>query len=250
MATDIKTQADRFAEQLQDGLGANLVSLLLFGPAVREKGPRSARTLLIVRDASPRALGPLEEPVKAWVKRGHPPPLIFSEREWRGSADVFPIEIEDMREAHVLLRGENPLDMVETTLADLRRELEREVRGKLLQLRTEYAAAALDGKVLGTLLTDSAQTFFIIFRAVMRLVGRKPAQDSRPLVREVGEVTGIDPASFDWILEKLAGGKPRRLKPHDPVAYAYLEQIEKIAEFIDSFDATRFGGEPTQETSQ
>jgi len=35
-----------------------------------------------------------------WIRKGETAPLIFSEAEWQASADVFPIEIEDMRDAH------------------------------------------------------------------------------------------------------------------------------------------------------
>jgi len=41
--------------------------------------------------------------VRVWTKGGHPAPPILTEREWRESADAFPIEYEDMREAHRLL---------------------------------------------------------------------------------------------------------------------------------------------------
>jgi hypothetical protein len=172
------------------------------------------------------------------VKKGFPPPLIFSEGEWRDSADVFPIEIEDMREAHRVLRGSNPLDGVETEPEDTRRELEREVRGKLLQLRTEFAATASDGKALGARLADSATTFFVLFRATLRLAGRTPPLDSSTLVKETADLAGFDGTAFDWILKKLAGHKPANLKPHDAVGNHYVEQIERLAQYVDAFVTT------------
>ena len=215
MAKDLNKKVEEFATRLEQALGDNLVSLLLYGPAVRVEGPNIPTTLLVVRDASPVDLRCLEETVGGWVKKGFPPPLIFSEREWHASSDVFPIEIEDMREAHRLLRGTNPLDGIETVKEDLRRELEREIRGKLLQLRTEFAATASDGKALGALLADSATTFFVLFRATLRLAGRTPPLDSTALVKETADLAGFDGTAFDWILGKLAGRKQPNLKPHD-----------------------------------
>ncbi|PYP53685.1 MAG: hypothetical protein DMD45_00980 [Gemmatimonadetes bacterium] len=46
--------------------------------------------------------------MRVWTKGGHPAPLILTEREWRESADAFPIEYEDMRDAHRLLAGRDP----------------------------------------------------------------------------------------------------------------------------------------------
>jgi len=236
MAKDMQTKVEEFAARIERSLGDNLLSLLLYGPAVRPEGGNIPTTLLIVRDASPAALRCIEEHVGDWVKKGHPPPLIFAEQEWNTCSDVFPIEIEDMREAHRLLRGTDPLETVETKREDLRRELEREVRGKLLQLRTEFAATASDGKALGALLADSAATFFILFRATLRLAGRKPPSNSAELVRETAELAGFDGTAFDWILKKIAGYKPPNLKSYDPVGDRYVEQIEKLAHFVDLYE--------------
>jgi len=238
MAKDLKTKVDEFATRLERALGENLVSLLLYGPAVRVEGPNIPTTLLVVRDASPAALRCIQEHVAGWAKKGSPPPLIFSEREWHASTDVFPIEIEDMREAHQVLRGTDPLDGIETVKEDLRRELEREVRGKLLQLRTEFAAVASDGKALGALLVDSATTFFVLFRATLRLAGRTPPMDSADLVRDTAELADLDGTAFDWILGKLAGRKQPNLKPYDAVGNRYVEQVEHLAHFVDAYETT------------
>ena len=250
MARDKMAKVEEFATRLEQALGDNLVSFMLYGPAVRAEGKKDTTTLLIVRDASPKKLRPIEAFIASWAKKGNPPPLIFSEQGWRSSTDVFPIEIEDMREAHLLLKGEDPLDGLHTTKQDLRRELEREVRGKLLQLRTEFAAVASDGKAAGLLLADSAVTFFILFRAVLRLVGNTPPSDPKALVRETAEVTGLDSDAFDWILDRLAGRKPPALKAYDPVGDRYVEQIERLAQFVDSFDVTRAETAPEQGSNQ
>jgi hypothetical protein len=147
-----------------------------------------------------------------------------------------------MREAHELLRGRDPFDGITTTKEDLRRELEREIRGKLLRLRTEFAAAAPNGKALGELLLDSAGTFFVLFRAVLRLVGRTPAQTPKTLVHETAEAAGLDASAFDWVLDKIVGHNVQALKAHDPVGDHYVQQIEQLAQFIDTYDTTSAPG--------
>ena len=238
MPKDMMTKVGEFAAQLERNLGNNLVSFILYGPAVRSEGTGEATTLLIVNDVSPSALRPIETHIASWSKKGNPPPLIFSFKEWQSSTDVFPIEIEDMKEAHILVRGEDPLADIETTREDLRRELEREIRGKLLQLRTEFAAAASDGKALGTLLLESGRTFFVLFRATLRLVGKEPPQEAKELVAGIAEVSGMDATCFDWILQKMSGKKTAKLKAYDPIGDRYVLQIERLAEFVDSFDVT------------
>jgi hypothetical protein len=239
MARNIKLMVDQLGADLEQALGENLVAFCLYGPAVRHdtrEEDREATTLLIVRDVAPAALRPIEAAIAAWSKRGNPPPLIFAEDGWRNSADVFPIEIEDMREAHLLVRGRDPFGWVPTTKEDLRRELEREMRGKLLRLRTEFVAAAPHGKALGELLLDSAATFFVLFRAVLRLTDRDPPQTPRTLVQEVAEVAGLEAAAFDWVLDRIVGHNVQALRAYDPVGDHYLEQLERLNRFVDAFE--------------
>lgn len=247
MAKDERAQLRTLADDLEKALGDNLVTFCLYGAGVRNDAAgerKELTTLLILKDVSPEALRPIEAAINGWTKKGNPPPLIFAEDGWRSSTDVFPIEIEDMREAHLLLKGETPFEGLVTTRDDLRRELEREVRGKLLQLRTEYVALAPDGKALGNLLVNSVTTFFVLFRAVMRLVGQTPPQEREALVRATAEATGIDVDAFDWVLARLAGRKVPNLSAYDPIADRYVAQIERLARFVDSYQPESASAEP------
>jgi hypothetical protein len=250
MAKDALTKVEALAERLEEKLGDNLVAFCLYGPAVRHdtrEGDRAPTTLLILQDAAPARLRPIEQAISDWTRKGNPPPLVFAEQGWRASADVFPIEIEDMREAHQLVRGSDPFLEITTTREDLRRQLEREARGKLLRLRTEFVAAAPKGKDLEDLLLDSIGTFFVLFRAVLRLVGEAPPQTPKTLVQTTAGVAGLDGAAFDWTLDKLVGHNVPSLKSYDPVGDRYVEQIERFVEFIDAYDTAGTGPASEQE---
>jgi predicted nucleotidyltransferase len=237
MAADKKVSMESLAARLEAALGQNLVSLVLFGSAARGthvEGRSDVNLLLIVQDASVTALHAATPVVAEWAKTGQPPPLIFAEAEWRASSDVFPIEIEDMREAHRVLAGRDPFEGVVTKRSDLRHLLEHEVRGKVLRLRTEYAAAAADGKALGRLLVHSAGTFFVLFRAALRLSGGVPPASHEALVRETAAATGLDATAFDWVLAALEGKNPPPLQPYDPIAGRYVDTMEKLADYVDS----------------
>ena len=117
-------KAEVIAAQIASGLGDNLKSVLLYGTAIRGGYARThqeVNIMVLVEDASTQAIGPIEKPLAAWVKKGNAAPLIFERSEWEGSTDVFPIEIEDMREAHRLIAGTAPAAIccwkIGTTLA-------------------------------------------------------------------------------------------------------------------------------------
>jgi predicted nucleotidyltransferase len=243
VAKDREQALARFAERLEVALGKNLVAAVLYGSTARGtyvQGRSDLNVLVVVRDAGAAALRPAAEPIADWVKAGEPPPLVFSDAEWRASADVFPIEIEDMREAHRVLRGGDVFVGLATRRADLRQELEREVRGKLLRLRTEYAAAAGDGRELERLLLASASTFLTLFRAALRLAGRPVPSARDAMVQDAAAVAGMEAAAFDWVLARLAGRAMPALEPFDPVGVRYVDAIERLARFVDE---TPVGGD-------
>jgi predicted nucleotidyltransferase len=240
MAGSTKPNLEQFASRLEAALGDNLVALLLFGSAARGthvEGQSDLNVLLIVKDAAVARLHSATPVLAEWAKGGQPAPLVFAEAEWRASTDVFPIEIEDMREAHRMLAGRDPFAGLTTRRADLRRELEHELRGKVLRLRTEYAAAAADGTALGRLLVHSAGTFFVLFRATIRLAGGVPPQGHDALVRETAAAAGLDGSAFEWVLAALAGKNPKSLEAYDPIAGKYVDTMERLADYVDRLEA-------------
>ncbi|HWP36264.1 MAG TPA: nucleotidyltransferase domain-containing protein [Gemmatimonadales bacterium] len=236
MAKDINARIEEFAGALASSLGSNLVSLVLYGSVVRgDYDPKRSdvNLLLILHDASPSGLTPAGSVFARWTREGQPPPLIFSAREWRASTDVFAMEIEDMRQAHRVLRGEDPFAGLETSPADIRDELEREARGKLVHLRAHYAACESDGRALGELLLSSAKTFFVLFRTLLRLKGTVPPRPLGELVRATAAIVEFDPQSLGWVLARMEGHRVPDLKPRDPTGVRYVEAIERVVRFID-----------------
>src|ERR1051326_5287138 len=174
---------DTLGDAVTRALGSRLVSLLLYGSAARgtHVPKRSDVNTLLVCDTVDGALFDALAPVvRAWTKSGHPAPLIFTERAGLESADAFPIEYEDMREAHRLLAGRDPWSGIRVDRGDLRRQLERELMGKLVRLRHAYAAPRAEPKRLAGVIVGSAPGFFTMLRALLRLPGHPgPAPPAR-----------------------------------------------------------------------
>lgn len=233
------------AEALHGALGDGLVALILYGSAAQPGADRpgsDVNLLLIVKDGSSQGLRPAAGPLAGWAKAGFAPPLVFAESEWRGSADVFPMEIEDMREAHRLLKGRDPFAGLATTTRDLRYELEREVRSKLLHLRTAHAAAAVDGKVLEGLLEQSSGAILSLLRAALRVAGRPVPVEPAAQVAAAADLAGLRSDAFDWVLARRAG-TAARLEPYDVRAAAYVDAVQQLAAWVDSMAGGHTTGE-------
>jgi hypothetical protein len=227
---------EEFATQIEQALGDNLLSLLVFGSVARGHyipGRSDINLLMIVRDAGTSALHPAAGCTAAWTDQKEPAPLIFSSDEWRASADVFPLEIEDMREAHRVVRGTDPLAGVTTNRAHQRHQLEREVREKLLRLRAQYAAGMPDGESLGQLLDGSLGPLVVLLRATLRLAGKVVPADPAVVIQSGAETAGLDRSVFDWALARRAGRPAASLKPFDALAARYVDQVQKLAQYVN-----------------
>jgi len=209
---------ESFAGRVAEALGPRLVTLVLYGSAAREPSadPAAMNTLLIVTDDSD-FLGPLATVMKDWSAAGHPPPIIMTEREWRRSADAFPIEYEDIREAHRILAGRDPWTGITVRREHVRRQLEHELMGKLVHLRQAYVAGWNHPKRLAEVVRGTRAGFLTMLRAVLRLAGRTPPADSAALVRDAAALIGFAP---DGLTEPAA----------------YLEAVTRTAEYLNRME--------------
>lgn len=212
---------NEFAQALSHALGDRLVSLLLYGSAARDgsHADGASDTLLIVTAADPALFAPMLEPVRRWVRAGHPPPLIFTEREWRESVDAFAIEYEDIRAGHRLLAGRDPWRGITVEPADVRRQLEHELLGKLVHLRQACAAEWDKPKRLRALVQATRAGFLTMLRAVLRLARRPAPAAPDALVREAGALIGFAPDA----LAEPAG---------------YLDALARTAAYVNSLERT------------
>ncbi len=232
---DLERRLERFATAVADASGDNLVALVLYGSAAA--GQYTSRSdvnlLLVLRDASAAGLRPLGAAFRDWVRSGERAPLVFSEGGWRAAADVFPIEIEDIRARHRILRGADPVADLRTSPDHLRHQLEREARTLLIQLGASYAAAAGDGTALTAVVADSLGSVLALFRSLLRLRGTGVPEDAPALVAATAAVAGFDPASFAWPVAQRAVARPARLAAYDPVAARYLDAVQAFVDFVD-----------------
>ena len=227
---------EQFTAAVAAVLGDRLVALVLYGSAARgtHVPGRSDMNTLLICDAVDEALfARLEPAVREWGRAGHPAPLILTEREWRTSADAFPIEYEDIREAHRLLAGRDPWRGVTVQREHLRRQLEHELMGKLVRLRQAYAALRGDPKQLGRVIVGSAAGFFTMLRATLRLAGKTPPAPPDALVREAGALMGFAPERLAGLEAHARGVGQLKLTPGDPLPLAYLAAVARTAEFVN-----------------
>lgn len=233
-------RARNFAADLGKAYGDALASVVLYGSAARgeyREGVSDLNVLVLLRDTSPAVLRRGGALARAWAQAKNPPPLFFGVGELRDSADVFPMELADMRDAHVLLHGDDPFVGLELDPRDLRLQLERELKGAWIRLRTRYVALGPDPGELEPVLVKSLSTFLVMFRTVLRLAGDGGTREPEAVIENTARLVGFDPAPLLEIHRARDGRAKLDARPEGPVATGYLQAVAKVVEYVDRFTA-------------
>jgi len=235
-----KMTIDDLVTQLKLAFGAELTAVVLYGSAARgnHDPARADMNVLVVAERITMETLAREAAIAAsWSEAGHPLPVTMTVSEWKGSADIFPIEYADLLDAHKVLHGALPLDGVRVERRDLRLQLEHETMGKLFRLRRAILAAGDDRKRRLALLAESVGSFVVLFRALLRAHGDSPPRDAEGAITAAAARAGIAAAPFLRALRHARGADRIPAAESAAVLEAYLAGATQLAQHIDRMGA-------------
>ena len=168
--------------KLEHAFSDRLVAVILYGSAAApERADKFSdlNVLCVLKEITPRELLEAEPVLSWWREKQHPAPLLMSEAEVHNSADSFPIEFHDMKERRRVLYGLDVIAEMKIDSKNYRRQVEHELRSKLLRLRQQGASKLSHPDVLLALCVDSVSTFCVLGRHALELAGHKPKSERR-----------------------------------------------------------------------
>jgi hypothetical protein len=232
----IDSKLDDLVQKLKAGAGANLKSVILYGSAATEEfhaKHSDLNVLCVVDQAGAAQLEALHGAVEWWTRRGQRAPLVFTLEELRRSADIFAIELLDMKSRHRLLHGENVLADLEVPVHFHSIQVERELRTNWLRLREAILAAPKRPKVYLEIMDASFSSFAALFRHALIALGGKAPETKREAIERIAQFAGADPAGFHTIL----GIREGKLKERDVNVGSTMNQyfafVEAVTERFD-----------------
>lgn len=224
-------------KQIRSAPGAGVKSVVLYGSAAAgdHVGKRSDYNILVVTDQlGMKELKALSKLSQGWVKAGNPPPLLFTLDRLQKSADVFPIEILDIKESHRVLFGEEVLSQLEVHYENLRLELEHELKSKLIQLRESFLMTGGKRKEVVELLIESLSSFLVLFRAALRLYQDEVPPRKLDAMRALSQHIRFDTGVFERVEELKEGKKKSKQLDWEALFERYLQTIESVVDAVDA----------------
>lgn len=228
---------DTLTQKLKETLGTTLRSVLLYGSAAAgdHAGKHSDYNILVVTsEMSLQTLQALAPIASQWDREGNPAPLLFTAERLQQSADVFPIELLDMKECHKILFGEDVLASIDVQTDNLRLEIEHELRGKLIQLRQQFLLTKGKSGRVKTLMIDSLGTFLVLFRAALRLFQEDIPATKMDALHALSTHIEFDATVFEQ-LDAMKRQKGTNDIDEIQLFGNYLKTIESVVDAVDAY---------------
>jgi hypothetical protein len=235
---------EAFVEDYKKTFAAELTSVILYGSAARgEYIPKKSdiNFMIVLGDEGIHRFGKALPLVGQWKKRMVSTPLFLTRGYISSSLDTFPIEFLNMQAAYRVVYGEDVLRDLVFDRRLVRLQCERELKGKLLQLRQSFLETEGGRRAVQMLITASLPTFFSIFQAVLFLRGSRPAVGKDRIVAGMAQEAGLDGALFLDLIAVREGRKKLSSADAVPIMENYIREIRKLALYIDQLQ-TQQGG--------
>jgi len=239
MAKIPKTPQEVFPEFVADlkGIyGEGLQSLILFGSGARGDyvpGKSDINFLAILDENAVNDLERLQPLIPKWKKRAVAVPLIMTKAFICSSVDVYPVEFLNMKRHYQVVHGEDVLKDLVFDGKALRLQCERELKGKLMLLRTGFLNTAGKAEDLRRLMAASITAFLSVFGALLLVRGREIPKERRDIVPAVAQTYGLDAAPFLRCIDLREGKKDLSLGDLKAILQSYTVEIQKLIKAVD-----------------
>lgn len=231
---------DEITNDFQATFGDDLQSIILYGSAAGADyvpGKSDINLLVTLTDKGINHLSRAIEPVKRWRKRNVATPLFMTKSYLYSSLDSYPVEFLNMKQNHRTIFGEDVLAELAFKPNDLRLQIERELKGKLLLLRTGFLDTEGSPKRLRDLIGKSLNAFIAAFKALLYLKGHDVPQGRRDVIKTTANLLKLDIGVFLKCNDIKEGTDRFTQAEVKSIFDDYLKAVDGLCSYVDAMDA-------------
>jgi hypothetical protein len=228
-------QIDEFVGRMRQAAGENLQSVILHGSAASGEFHAefsNVNLLCVLREASYATLNALAPAVDWWTRQKRHVPLVLTGEELLRSADVFSIELLDMKQRHRVLFGADVLATLTIPMHFHRAQVEYELREKTILLR-ERLLAGPNKKQMWEVLRGSLSTFVTLFRHSLIALGQTPPESKRETIQALAQRIQFDPSAFVQLIDIHERKADQKQFDAADVFARYLAAIQQVTAAVD-----------------
>jgi predicted nucleotidyltransferase len=226
---------NELVHRLHEAAGKNLESVVLYGSAATgsyRPGSSDLNVLCTLVTMDVHELQLLAPAVVWWTREEkEPPPLFFLSEELAHSTDVFAIESLDIKRAHRVLFGPDPIAGLHVPMNLHRVQVERDLRLLLLRLRQHVLLAGKNELQYTSVLKKASSSALTLLRHTVIAFGEEPPADPASLLARVARLTGAEASALHAAHDFHEG---QNLNQDPFAAYdRYIHALECVVNALD-----------------
>ena len=225
-----------FCEQLAEILGNDLVSLYVFGDAVRgdwDPASDDINVLVVQQRVDFNELQRIGGTVAEAQRQARVATLFMTYAEVLESSDVYSLRFDDLKRHNLHVAGEELFSGLQIASEQLRFVCELELRNIVLKLRNFYLRSYLQPKLEQKTLMTLFRSVTLPLRTLHRLLDLAEASTTQATLEGLSESLGVTTTTFMTQLPVLSRGG--RLNQHD-LAQSYSEFNQLILHAVERVD--------------
>ena len=215
----------------------DLISVLITGSAAKGEYIRKKSDInfiIVLTEEGMKKIPDFLKISKKWAKANVSVPLFLYKEYIKSSLDSFPIEFLNIKNNSRIIFGDDITNIIEIDKNDLRLQVEREIKGKLLQLRQVFFEINKNPKSFQQFISVSISTFNPIFSAAVYLKKDIYPRNREEIFTEISEIFSIDKDFFERLLDIKKGDLKVSKDTITTIWENYVENIRKISKAIDN----------------
>ncbi len=227
---------NKIVEKLSRAAQANLECVTLYGSAATgdfQPGRSDLNLLCVLRRIDSAELRKLRSPARWWARKGHPALLFLTLQDLSRAADVFAIELLEIKSNRRVLYGPDVFQSIEVPMTLHRQQVERELRHSLNRLRQGYVAVAGNRKAVQKLMVKSFSTFSLLFQHALVALGEPPQPAKEDAVKRLAALLNFDSGSFVKLAAIRREKTPEKGLDFEDLFDNYLNAITQVVDEVD-----------------
>ena len=227
---------NEITKNYQDIYGKDLISIILYGSAASGNYiPKKSdiNFLIVLTEEGITRLKKAFKTVEKWHKRKVSIPLFLTKSYISTSLDSFPIEFLTMQKSYQLVFGEDVLKELTFNKNHLRLQCERELKGKLLQLRQVYLESRGKTRNLKFIIKNSLTAFVSIFRALLYLKDKDIPAERKSIISLISQEMGVDEQTFLNLLKVKEGTLKLSAEALNALFEDYIKEVRTLSNTVD-----------------
>jgi predicted nucleotidyltransferase len=228
----VKNGLDEFVSQVVGLYRDDLLSIAAFGSAVTgdyDAGQSDVNLLVVHSELEIGELGRVADLSRRWLRKEKFAPRFLSKRNLDESVRYFQIDFLSMRDAHVVLWGQDVLAGIELYPSELRWQVAYEIKAMRMRIKQQYWRTANEPRLMRSVLVERFTSLVHLMRALLLLYNAPGPVMRREIIDAAAATLGIDKSVADELLDL------RRSPPPDQATLNRL--FEGLMDIIRTLDS-------------